>query len=290
MRSRTTILAAALITLGLGALAGCDKTDPTAPDNSTVNVTANPASLNLGTGETGHSNITAVVEDSTGRPLSGIRVRFDTTSGTLANGAEGVTTNSNGVATDVLTLRFGDADASVSARASGATSDSVTVTAGNNPAPVADVRVSPTTVRSGQSVTFDGSHSSDSQGGSITSYLWMIHSGDGDATATTPIVNKSFTATGSVTGSLTVTDNGGKSTRKDIPAVTVVANLEPIAKVSPSTQTISVNGVASFDATLSSDADGTVIAWDWNWGDGSTVQRTTTPTATHSYSAAGSKT
>jgi hypothetical protein len=46
-------------------------------------------------------------------------------------------------------------------------------------------------VRTGQNVVFDGSHSADSDG-SIASYLWQFHSADGDATATTSIVNKSL--------------------------------------------------------------------------------------------------
>ena len=289
MNARSILLASALILLGIGLLASCDKTDPTAPDNSTISITANPASLRLTPGQSGRSNITAVVEDPDGRPLSGIRVRFETNSGTLGSGSEGSTTNSNGVATDTLTLRFGEPDATVVARASGATSDSVTVTAGTNAAPTADIQVSATSVRTGQNVVFDGSHSTDSDG-SIASYQWQFHSADGDATATTAIVNKSFNTVGDVTGTLTVTDNEGKTATKNIPTVSVVANIAPVARVTPTTQTINLNGTATFNATTSSDADGTVVAYDWNWGDGSNLERTTSATPTHSYAAAGSKT
>jgi PKD repeat protein len=289
MRSLKRVQAAAILVIGFSVLASCDKTDPTAPDNSTINVSANPASLRLVPGESGRSNITAVVEDADGRPLSGIRVRFETNAGVLQNGADGSQTSSNGVATDVLTLRFGDPDATVVARASGATSDSVTVTAGSNAAPVAEVQVSATAVRTGQSVRFDGSHSSDADG-SIASYLWQFHSGDGDATATTAIVNKSFTTIGDVTGTLTVTDNEGKTGSKDIPTVSVVANIAPVAKVTPTTQTVNVNGIANFNATTSTDVDGTVLAYDWNWGDGSSLERTSSATPTHAYASAGSKT
>jgi hypothetical protein len=42
MNARTIRLASALILLGIGLLASCDKTDPTAPDNSTISISANP--------------------------------------------------------------------------------------------------------------------------------------------------------------------------------------------------------------------------------------------------------
>jgi PKD repeat protein len=93
-----------------------------------------------------------------------------------------------------------------------------------------------------------------------------------------------------VTGTLTVTDNEGKTASKNIPTVSVVANIAPVARVTPSTQTVNVNGTANFNATTSSDADGTVVAYDWNWGDGSNLERTTSATPTHSYASGGSKT
>src|SRR5262245_43870623 len=98
MRSLKRVQAAALLVFGFAVLSSCDKTDPTAPDNSTISITANPASLRLGPGGVGHSNITAIVQDADGRPLSGIRVRFETDAGSLEHGADGSLTNSNGVA------------------------------------------------------------------------------------------------------------------------------------------------------------------------------------------------
>ncbi|MBI5089943.1 MAG: PKD domain-containing protein [Actinobacteria bacterium] len=45
--------------------------------------------------------------------------------------------------------------------------------------------------------------------------------------------------------------------------------------------------VCTFDATPSSDSDGSIVSWDWDFGDGTTGSGETT---THAYAAAGSYT
>ena len=90
-----------------------------------------------------------------------------------------------------------------------------------------------------------------------------------------------FATAGTPTVTLTVTDNGGKSNTKSI-AVTVsggtTTNTPPVANfVVPSTCT--VNAACSF-TDASSDADGSISSWSWNFGDGTAPDVNQNPTHT----------
>jgi hypothetical protein len=52
---------------------------------------------------------------------------------------------------------------------------------------------------------------------------------------------------------------------------------------------VSVGQPASFDASASSDADGSIVSYHWNFGDGQ-VQDSSAPTTSHTYGSTGSKT
>ncbi len=88
-----------------------------------------------------------------------------------------------------------------------------TVTVNNRP-PTASFTISPSTANTRQNVTFNGSASSDPDG-SIAKYEWDLD-GNGSYetnTGTSATTTKSFTATGSLTVGLRVTDgNGGTAT------------------------------------------------------------------------------
>jgi PKD repeat protein len=70
--------------------------------------------------------------------------------------------------------------------------------------PSAVATVSPGAVTAGQAVTFDGTASSDPDPGDTIGYAWTFDDG---TTATGPIASHVFTAPGSHTGTLTVTDS-----------------------------------------------------------------------------------
>ncbi|HEU5223296.1 MAG TPA: PKD domain-containing protein [Candidatus Lumbricidophila sp.] len=124
-------------------------------------------------------------------------------------------------------------------------------------------------------VTFDGSTSSDSDG-SIASYAWNF--GDG-TTGTGANPTHTYATAGDKTVTLTVTDNRG-ATGSVTQTITVVANQAPNASFTSSVNFLN----ASFDGTGSTDADGTVSSYAWNFGDGASA---TGATASHSYAAAG---
>jgi subtilisin family serine protease/chitodextrinase len=155
----------------------------------------------------------------------------------------------------------------------------------NNP-PVADAGADQTASDDDgngyETVNLDGSNSDDPDG-SITAYEWK----EGDTVlGTDPILTSDFTDTGSPhTVTLTVTDNGGL-TDTDTVEVTVLQNQAPVAEAG-SDQSVFEGETVSFDGSSSHDNDGTINAYEWDFGDSSTG---TDVTVIHSYSTAGTYT
>ncbi len=146
-----------------------------------------------------------------------------------------------------------------------------TVTTGSNQAPVANFSF----VGNGLSVNFsDGSSDSD---GSIASRSWNF----GDSTTSTSTnPSKTYSAAGSYSVVLTVTDNGGltNSITRSV-TVSTAANVAPVANYSFST-----SGLTATFTDSSTDSDGSIASRSWNFGD-STTSTVTNPSKT--YSAAG---
>ncbi len=156
----------------------------------------------------------------------------------------------------------------------GGKTDSVShdVTPRANQAPVAAFSAA----ASGLSVSVDGSGSSDPDG-SVASYAWDF--GDG-ATGSGKTASHTYAAAGSYDVKLTVTDDGG-ATDSVTKSVSVSAgNSKPVAAFSSSVDHLSV----SLDGSGSSDPDGTVASYVWDFGDGSSGSGVS---VTHAYTAAG---
>jgi len=121
--------------------------------------------------------------------------------------------------------------------------------------------------------TFDGSASLDHDG-TIASYGWQF--GDG-TTASGATASHTYTTGASYIVTLTVTDNdGGTGTR----ILRVDANAPPVASY-----TVACSGpTCTFDGSGSSDPDGTIASYSWQFGDGETSGSPTLyPIATHTY-------
>nr|WP_239579286.1 PKD domain-containing protein [Microlunatus panaciterrae] len=112
------------------------------------------------------------------------------------------------------------------------------------------------------SVAFDGSGSSDSDG-SVASYAWDFGDGGSSDVAKPSHV---FAAAGDYQVKLTVTDDKGAtdSVTKTVTAVAPPANVKPVAAFSFEVSDLSV----AFDGSESSDSDGSVASYAWDFGDG----------------------
>jgi PKD repeat protein len=151
----------------------------------------------------------------------------------------------------------------------------------NHPVSVSAANVSPTASFTASctnlSCTFtDGSSDSD---GSIVSRSWNF--GDNTtSTATSP--SKSYTAAGTYTVSLTVTDNRGGTGTISHSVTVSPANVAPTAEF-----TSSCTNLNCTFTDRSTDTDGTIATRSWNFGDNTT---STATNPTKSYTAAGTYT
>ena len=126
-------------------------------------------------------------------------------------------------------------------------------------------------------VTCDGSGSVDADG-SIVSYDWNF--GDG-TTASGDIVTHSYQTGGTFTVSLTVTDNEGKT---DMTTKTLLVFEKPRANFTVSSDFGIQPLEVIFNASASTDIDGNIVSYIWDFGDGLTGQG---KTIVHTYSTPG---
>jgi len=153
--------------------------------------------------------------------------------------------------------------------------------AGANLAPAASFVYSPTSPTEGATVSFSASTSSDPDG-SIVLYEWDF-TGNGITDATGMTQARAFSA-GTHAIRLTVTDNDGSSdTQVQNVVVSATANQPPIAAFSVSPSSGLPGTWFTFNASASSDADGSIVSYSWNFGDGNTGSGVT---AYNNYAAA----
>jgi hypothetical protein len=118
-----------------------------------------------------------------------------------------------------------------------------------------------------EAVTLDGSGSTDADG-TIVSWSW---SEDGVELGTGETLNSVFDA-GVHTVTLTVTDDDGDTGTDDMVVTVVPAgeNLPPVADAGPDQRLADNDGdlfaAVTLDGSGSTDADGTIVSWEWQEG------------------------
>jgi PKD repeat protein len=115
----------------------------------------------------------------------------------------------------------------------------------------------------GNWVQFNASGSSDSDG-SIVSYSWNF--GDGSAAGSGSVIYHPFPTASTFLVTLTVTDDDGATGTVSQSVALAPANAAPIASFAFTP--VGSNWVR-LDATASTDSDGAIISYSWNFGDGS---------------------
>ena len=158
-------------------------------------------------------------------------------------------------------------------------STDVTIRANAAPAPVIKVTRK---VAIGEEIVLDGSGSSDADG-RIVSYAWDF--GDG-ATASGPVTRHAYGKAGTYTLRLTVDDGDNVANSVQSREITIFVNDPPVADAGPA-RAVAVGETIPFDADGSTDSDGKLIAYSWDFGDGTTDAGIA---PTHAYSKAGTYT
>lgn len=131
------------------------------------------------------------------------------------------------------------------------------------------------------SASFDASGSTADDGATIASYAW----GFGDGSSGTGVrPTHVYAQAGTYAVTLTVTDSRGVSAAATRSVTVLAANAGPIASFTSSMDgmSVQVNGLAS------SDPDGSIASYSWDWGDGSPDG--TGATASHTYATVGART
>ena len=155
----------------------------------------------------------------------------------------------------------------------------VVVTPPDNLSPVAAITASTLAGKAPLAVDF-GSTGSNDPDGVLVAYDWDF--GDGDR-ATTSSASHTYLVPGTYVVTLTVTDNDG-AVNTDSTIVAVSTNLVPVARAVATPVSGKAPLTASFDGSTSTDEDGNVVAYDWDFADGGTG---TGEVAVHTFTAVG---
>jgi len=159
--------------------------------------------------------------------------------------------------------------------------------------PIAGFRRSPTEPIAGEPILFNGTTSIDPDG-QIVSFAWDFD-GDGAVDSTAPIAEHTYDEAGTYTVSLTVTDDGGNASTT-AETFTVAAPPEaphepvsiqpPIADFAYMPAAPSPGDPVLFNGTFSSDFDGEIVGYAWDFDGDGTID-STDPVAEHRFAAPG---
>ncbi len=155
-----------------------------------------------------------------------------------------------------------------------------------NKIPVAVMTVSPSSGNAPLTVTFNGTGSYDTDG-TIAKYSWNFGDGQTGIGATVSHTYPVNPYVSVYSAKLTVTDNiglVGTSTPKSISVNSTGTNQSPVAKMTATPSTGVAPLTVAFSGSQSTDSDGTIASYAWDFGDGSAGSGVS---ASHVYATAG---
>lgn len=139
----------------------------------------------------------------------------------------------------------------------------------NNRAPIPKIAISPTSGAKNTTFTFNASTSTDANTASaIRTYHWDF--GDG-ASANGRVVEHRYGTAGAYDVSLTVTDDTGASNTTSA-SIDVVDGIAPVARFTVTPESGDQGTLFTFNGSGSSDSDGQIDTFRWDFADGSTAQ------------------
>jgi PKD repeat protein len=263
-----TYTAAGIYTLSLTVT---DNLGATGSDTATVTITNRPPTANAGPDQIGTVGV-PVNFGGSGSDADGVIASY------AWNFGDGARASGASVAHAYASAGTYTATLTVTDNNGATASDTAAVTIGTaaNKPPVASAGADQS-AQTLVALTFNGSGSSDPDG-TIASYAWNF--GDG-ATASGVSVTHAFSSSGTYTVTLTVTDNQGAIGTDT--AVATIMNRPPVANAGPDV-TAATLSVVTFNGSGSSDPDGTIASYAWNFGDGATASGVS---VTHAFSSSG---
>jgi PGF-CTERM protein len=159
------------------------------------------------------------------------------------------------------------------------TDETVTVT---NAPPDAGFVASSLNVETGETVELDGSPTTDVED-SIRTFSWDLD-GDGSTEMTGQKVTHTYANPGTYTLEMEVTDSGGNTESATKTLTAKEPNTPPNPSISTETTTPSTDESVTFDASGSTDPDGTIRSFSWEFGDGT---QTNGAAVSHTYERPG---
>jgi PKD repeat protein len=136
-----------------------------------------------------------------------------------------------------------------------------------NVAPVPSFTATPLTGSAPLVVDVNGAGSSDADG-SVVSYAWNFGNGQN---ATGALAQTTYNTAGTYVIRLTVTDNRGTSRNTTLTVVAGTANIRPIAVISALPTSGPAPLLVQLSSAGSSDPDGQITSYAWDFGDGRTA-------------------
>jgi PKD repeat protein len=152
----------------------------------------------------------------------------------------------------------------------------------SNKPPEARIEAAPVAGQAPLEVTFRGDKSTDSDG-QVNRYTW--HFGDGASETLAPNPKHTFAEPGIYEVLLLAEDaQGGIGSTRQLVKVLPATNQAPVASVAVSGRVVAPQASVSFDASASSDLDGAISSYEWDFGDG---QKATGPKVEHAFAKSG---